>query len=384
MDIRKTTSVAETENINSRWYCPLPFKHAFVDSTGIAACCNTKRYPVGLESWPTNSNLLKLQQEFNQGIVPSQCASCVKQEQSQGRSLRTDANRDYNNQIFTETSIDFVDYRSSNICNFKCRSCEPQFSHGIDQEAKSNATLAKFYHKVNSTKTVAVTDANQQWIVDNIVQIKRLMVTGGEPTMIPGIKDIIDLAVKINPDINILITTNGSFSDQFWYDITPKMPNLHWTLSLDAVGSAAEIIRHGTDWSVVKHNARWLARHSHSFDINTVVSNLNLLQLYPLLKFVNKLQTLSTTNGCVHQFYIIQRPYMLAADNLSCKLVTKAIEHLNSCLELALDNNQRNMVLGLIAQIKKAKVDPDLIAKSHQFNSTLDTIRNQDYTTLYL
>lgn len=368
----------------TNWYCPLPFKHAYIDSSGTAACCNTRRYPVDLDTWSTDPNLLKLQQEFTKGDIPAQCSPCVRQEATQGRSLRTDANRDYDNQVFTQSAIDFIDYRSSNICNFKCRSCEPAFSHGIDQEAKSNLTLTEFYTKVNSTKTVAITDNNQQWIIDNIHKIKRLMITGGEPTVLPGIKDIIRLAVKRNPNINILITTNGSFTDQFWYDITRQMPNLHWTLSLDAAGAPAEIIRHGTVWATVEHNARWLASHSHSFDINTVVSNLNLLQLYSLLKFVNTLQTLSTTNGCVHQFYITQRPYYLAVDNISSELKIKALDHLALCLELRLDQAQHNMVAGLITHLEQSTVNNALLERSHLFNSTLDSIRNQDYTTLYI
>ena len=373
---------ADADNM-PEWYCPLPFKHAFVDSPGIAACCNSPRYPVTLESWPTNLDLLKLQQKLLAGEVPKTCATCARQEATQGHSLRTDALRDYDNQRFTETDIDFVDYRSSNICNFKCRSCEPTFSHGIDREVKTTPALAKFYHNVNSGKTVAVDAVNQQWILDNITQIKRLMLTGGEPTVIPGIKHMIELAVQRNAGINILITTNGSFTDQFWYDTTTRMPNLHWTLSLDAVGSAAEIVRHGTVWSTVKHNARWLARHSHSFNINTVVSNLNILQLKPLLKFVNKLQQLSTTNGCIHQFYVTQRPYYLAADNLSAEMKIHAVDHLMSCLELDLDDQQRDMVTGLIDQIAKATVDPHLLFLAQEFNTQVDAVRNEDYTSLY-
>lgn len=367
----------------SDWYCPLPFKHAYIDSSGVAACCNTRRYPVSLDSWSADPHLLALQEKFNNKQIPIECNTCVKQENAQGRSLRTDANRDYHNQVFTETAIDFVDYRSSNICNFKCRSCEPAFSHGIDQEAKSNPELAKFYYDTNATKTVSISQDNQQWIMDNITKIKRLMITGGEPTVIPGIKDIVKMAVEQNPTINILITTNGSFTDQFWYDITVGMPNLHWTLSLDAVGSAAETIRHGTDWPVVEHNARWLAQHSHSFDINTVVSNLNLLQLGSLLEFVNQLKPLSDVNGCVHQFHIVQRPYMLAADNIPDDLKPKVIAHLNSCLQLSLDEQQHNMIAGLIAQITKSSPNQHLLKKAHEFNTVLDCLRNEDYTSLY-
>jgi hypothetical protein len=114
-----------------------------------------------------------------------------------------------------------------------------------------------------------------------------------------------------------------------------------------------------------------------------VVSNLNILQLKPLLKFVNKLQQLSTTNGCIHQFYVTQRPYYLAADNLSAEMKIRAVDHLMSCLELDLDDQQRDMVTGLIDQIAKATVDPQLLSQAQEFNTQVDVVRNEDYTSLY-
>ncbi len=374
----------------NNWYCPLPFRHAFVDSTGVSACCNTPRYPVSLNEWPEHPELKKLQSNFLSNTVPVQCQPCVTQELTQGRSLRTDSNRDYNYEIFTETKIDFVDYRSSNICNFKCRSCTPIFSHGIAQEARSNTVLASIYNTNNQTKTVSVTDTNHEWIINNLSQIKRLMFTGGEPTVIPEIKKIIQEIIKNHTHVQVLITSNASFVDTFWYDITAKIENLHWTLSIDAVGTAAEIIRSGTDWAVVSRNIEWLARHANSLDINTVVSNLNLLQLGPLLKFIRKMQQISISptgrhgdTGCRHQFYVCQRPYYLAADNLPAEQKIKVLLYLKQCLTLDLDTEQIGMLQGLIKQIELSDFDSDLWNTNQKFNSILDQLRQQDHTALF-
>jgi hypothetical protein len=110
--------------------------------------------------------------------MPSVCSGCQQQERTQGRSLRTDSQRDYNYQRFVDTKIDFVDYRASNICNFKCRSCEPAFSHGIAAEARNNTVMANYYPVID-TKTVSIDAANIEWVRDNLVQINRLMITGG-------------------------------------------------------------------------------------------------------------------------------------------------------------------------------------------------------------
>jgi len=224
------------------WYCPLPFKHAYIDSTGIAACCQTPRYQISLDEFSTHPHLVKLQQDLLAGNKPATCNTCIQSEQQYGTSLRTDSNRDYNNQIFDQHKIDFIDFRSINICNFKCRSCSPQFSHGITQEINKYPELQKFFGRPPASKTVSVTDINVDWIMRNLGSLKRIMFTGGEPTVIPGVKDLIKLIKKDYKDIAVLITSNASFQDDFWFEITEQLPNLHWTVSIDAVGPAAEVV----------------------------------------------------------------------------------------------------------------------------------------------
>ena len=372
-------------------YCPLPFKHAFVDSTGVSVCCQSPRHQVDLNHWHNDNKLIKMQQQILGNQIPTTCQGCINNEKIYGQSLRTESLRDYNNQIFTHTQLDFIDYRSSNICNFKCRSCSPTFSHGIDQEARKNESLTKFYYKVNDTKTVSVNEHNQEWILQNLNTINRLMFTGGEPTQIPGIKEIInEVAKKYKDRINIMITSNASFLDDFWFNVTRQLGNIHWTISIDAVGSAAEIIRHGTDWAVVESNARWLAKNSPSLDINTVVSNLSVFQLRKLLIFVRELQLSSISPngqhgdiGCRHQFFVCRSPYMLAVNNLTPDLKSSAMNILSQCLALDLDSEQSNTLTGILKQLTTSDFNKEQWAISEEFNQTLDRIRNEDHTVLF-
>jgi pyruvate-formate lyase-activating enzyme len=369
----------------TQWYCPLPFRHAFIDSTGISACCQTPRYPTTLAEWPDHPELKQLQQELLLGNIPKVCKGCAQQEQTQGRSLRTDAMQDYDNQRFSDTQITFIDYRSSNICNFKCRTCEPVFSNGIAQEAKTHKSLAEFYRPTNN-KIVQVTDVNSEWVISNLSQIKRLMFTGGEPTVIPEVRRILEQIQNNPPDnIQILITSNASFTDKFWYDLTESCTNLHWTLSIDAVGPAAEIIRHGTRWPVIEQNINWMAKHSYSLDINTVVSELNVFQLEPLLKFIRQAQLDSRAPvgkqgdlGLRHQFFILN-----SAVNWPGQQKQLLIDYLKNCLQLDLDSEQRNMVSSLIAQLAVYKFDQSLWDRRHRLNTALDHIRSEQHQILF-
>jgi hypothetical protein len=372
------------------WYCPLPFRHAYIDSTGISACCRIPRHKVTLDEWADHPSLIELQKNILSGNIPSICNSCVNQEKEYGSSLRIDSNRDYDNQVFTDTKIEFIDFRSVNICNFKCRSCSPTFSHGIAQETNRYPELQKFFGNPPDTKTVSVTDVNIDWIMRNLKSLKRIMLTGGEPTVIPRVKDLVKKIKQDHKDIQILITSNASFQDDFWFDITRELSNLHWTVSIDAVGPAAEIVRHGSNWPLIAHNVSWLAQHATSLDINSVVSNLTLFNMRSLLEFGRRMQQLSVTPigrhgdlGCRHQFFVCQRPYWLAADNLSEELQPQAVEYLGSCLELDLDIEQRTMLEGLINQIKNSKFNPNLWNRSQTYNQTLDQIRHENSSSLF-
>jgi hypothetical protein len=80
--------------------------------------------------------------------------------------------------------------------------------------------------------------------------------------------------------------------------------------------------------------------------------------------------------GCRHQFFVCQRPYWLAADNLSEELQPQAVEYLGSCLELDLDIEQRTMLEGLINQIKNSKRKQ--IVLKNQYKNLLDKYEMKD------
>lgn len=383
------------------WYCPLPFKHAFVDTGGISPCCaTTKNFSIdtSIGDWKSHPKLLALQQKFLNGESPSECSECQTQENIQNKSLRLDALNDYNNEIFTDTQLDFIHYSQSNICNFKCRSCNPGYSHGIANEIKNNPILNSLARLTPVSNTPAeqllsVNMLNQQWIIDNIKDIRRLMITGGEPTVMPEIRKLFKHLQK-NPQgqLQIMMTTNGSWTDEFWYDVIQSFSNLHITISIDGVGLAAELVRHGTVWAQIEYNLKWLAKNSYSLDVNTVISRLNILHLYPILKLCCEARLSSVyTNGgkqgdlgLRHQFSICNFPAFMNITNFPDAEKTAIIEQLTRCLELDLDQEQISLVTGLITTINNSKYNEKLWKETEQYHYALDRIRNEDHTRLYL
>lgn len=377
----------------TQWYCPLPFRHVFVDTGGISPCCNTvNNFNIAgnIAQYLESDQLKNLQQKFLDGQKPQECLYCFSQEKIQNKSMRLDALRDYNHEIFSKSKIDFVHYSQSNICNFKCRSCGPQYSHVIDQELKKHPELT-VYGGQKTSKVLTVDGKNHDWIVNNLPQIKRLLLTGGEPTVMPEVKRIFQ-RIQSTPDLDIqvMMTTNCSWTDDFWYELIDSMPNLHVTASVDAVGSAAELIRHGTDWSQVEYNLQWLAKHAYSLDVNTVVSCLNITDMYSLMKFCHQLQIESKLDnggrqgalGLRHQFSVCYNSPTAGIIYFPDSAKSNIVDNLKKCLNLELDSEQVKLIQGLIRTVQASKYNEQSWQYLKQFHTKLDQIRNENHGVL--
>ena len=118
--------------------------------------------------------------------------------------------------------------------------------------------------------------------------------------------------------------------------------------------------------------------------INSVVSNISLFQLWPLLDFVKDLKQQSNgRNGCDHRFHIVQGGH-LAAHNLDGQLRTQAIEYLTQCQQQYWDAPTQTMLQNLKEQIINSEFNKAQWQRSQTYNLELDRLRGQDHTQLFV
>jgi len=373
-------------------YCPLPFKHIFLEPRGKRPCCSYKNvYDKTVEQWIASDELKNLQSNILQGNIDPGCETCFEKEKTDGVSTRLSALRDYEYQKFTQTQIDYIDFRSSNICNFKCRSCEPFFSNGIAQEAKKYPKLNRFFaspERLPQGKVAPTETSDHQWVIDNLSSIKKLMFTGGEPTRIPEVKKIIDHIIDKNiKDVQVLITTNASFTDEYWFDITRTLPNIHWTLSLDAVGNSAEIVRHGTKWPLVSGNIEKMFDISPSVNIGTIITNLNVMSLPDLFDYSNTLyeKYQHRANGRTQLIEVCRFPDYMSPYNLPDGVRDRAVNRLSAYLASGkhLQEAQKNILESLITNLRTRDFIPRLWKLFQEHNEALDEVRGENYHDLF-
>lgn len=211
------------------------------------------------------------------------------------------------------------------------------------------------------------------------------MFTGGEPTRIPAVKEILEEIRQRNlPDLQVQLITNGSFTDPYWRELAVSQPNINWTVSIDAVGTAAEIIRYGTDWQLVESNIRFLAENCHSLNFSTVISKLNVFQLRPLLEFTKSIQTdYIRPNGRTQFIQFCVWPNYFNPYNWPSNLKAQAEQYVRAIINDNVHEDHNDILTSLADRIHSNQFDIALWARGEQLNDTYNSIRNENHQLLF-
>ena len=127
----------------SSTYCKLPFVHLYTQADGeLKPCCIAGGFdePINLKQMSIedafNSPQMKeLRKVMLEGKRNKVCDVCYQREDSTGHSPRIDFNKNplwiqpkVKDDFSVPSDFQHIDIRFSNLCNFKCRMCNHDFS----------------------------------------------------------------------------------------------------------------------------------------------------------------------------------------------------------------------------------------------------------------
>lgn len=286
----------------NRPICYAPFIGLFAKphKNIYAPCCfslqKNEHYTSVNDYW-THERTIETREKLLKGEWPKDCEYCKIRS---GNIHNTDIpmwDSIYNNaeKIFGKLAIDprngnssaypiQIDYRSSNICNLKCRMCSPSNSTLIDAEVKNNKTLQEF---LTPYKKFSSEDEFIEFLKKcNLYRIKFL---GGEPTVDKKVIKLLEYLVETVPyekRPQIHITTNGlSFNKKFRH-ILHNFSSVQIKFSLDAIEDTLEYIRTNSRWYKIKRNISWItSKYDFKYGFNTVLMPYNIFSLHNLLYY---------------------------------------------------------------------------------------------------
>ena len=288
----------------SKTFCIYPWIHLHAYPTGETyPCCHSEmQYPVGncktqslKEIWNSAAQRQLRQDMLTETANPA-CGRCYEQEESGFFSGRKSANKHHGHQIdrVDATQVDgtvdqfemtYWDIRFSNLCNLKCRSCGHIFSSSWYQDQVKLA--GGDWAKNNQVMNIAGRNEKDMWeqLLPHLDYVEQIYFAGGEPLMMEEHYLILEeLERRGRFDVRLIYNTNFTHTKlkkRSVFDYWRKFSSVAVGASLDAMGTRAEYIRKGTDWTTVEHNRREMMSICPNVDfyISPTLSIMNALHL---------------------------------------------------------------------------------------------------------
>ena len=169
-----------------------------------------------------------------------------------------------------------VDVRWSNLCNFACVYCGPEFSSRWESDL--NLRIDK--------PTPEQVENFKKYIFESAHTLKHVYLAGGEPLLMKENLEFLDLLKKVNPNVNLRINTNLSKVDSRIFDLITTFPNVHWTVSVETLKEEFEYIRYGGSWQDFLENLDVLRKCNHKISFNMLHFLLNYKSIFDCINFL--------------------------------------------------------------------------------------------------
>lgn len=374
--------------INSKHFCALPFvRQTYFFDGEYRLCCHTgqQAIPQGDNDKVFNSESMKsIRESFLKGEFPTSCQGCKKLVDSNLTSpskVETQSwvtNRKRKSQLI-EAVLDAqqghdilpsqLDLRYSNVCNLKCRTCNPFNSSAIQAEYnKIDIIDPKFVKReIKHRHQHAFPKLNETFF--------GVYIAGGEPLLEDCVLDF--LTSFEDKSIDVVINTNLTVLSESVLDLLTSYNKISLTISIDGYGQLNNYIRNGSDFDTIITNIdRYIEKTQGQghFSITSVLNMYNVFDLYKLAEFIQgKYQNVE------HRICSVVDTPELTLDCLPLELRTEAVESLEKLADIVSDNSTVNDAIGLI-ESKFYKLTEFL--NFIRYAKILDNVRNENLSEI--
>ena len=280
--------------LTNRNFCPIPWTGIMYGSDGDVKTCIRSSEPIGnlidapIEEILSNEKSCDTRKRMLDNQPGLRCNPCYELEQGKNsfdiisdrvyylRELKNVPLDTYNNK--DEFNLHKIDIRWTNLCNFNCVYCGPEFS-------------SKWAQELNYSQQVPSKEQREQfknYIFERAKQLKHVYLAGGEPMLMKENQELLELLLEVNPNISLRINTNLSDTDTRVFDLACQFKNVHWTVSAETMGDEYNYIRHGGDWATFCRNLRRIKDAGHKITFNMLYFVLNAFSVFEFIdKFRN-------------------------------------------------------------------------------------------------
>ena len=278
------------EMLTNPYFCPMPWTGLMYNFNGEVKNCIRSAGSLGdikhqtIDQILVDNNRPRQQQIIDQQPVPT-CHTCYDLERGK-RGFDIISDRIFYIREFKQTPLDTyqvnnfdlqtIDVRWTNLCNFACVYCGPEFS---------SKWVNELNFKIEKPSEQQLSDF-KEYIFKNARQLKHVYLAGGEPLLM---RENIELLRELNPDVNLRINTNLSKVDTGVFDAVCGFKNVHWTVSVETIEEEFDYIRFGGKWSDFLDNLTTIKKLDHKISFNMLWFLLNYDTVFGCVDYLKEL-----------------------------------------------------------------------------------------------
>ena len=275
-------------------YCSRPWNELHIEEDGsVTPCCvmPSNRFPMGssLQEYLEGKSLKELKKSLLAGEQHSNCEYCWNNE-STGLASHRKSN------LLPPNKITAVHIRLTNVCNFKCRMCNPSFSTTWAIENRSHGIFSQ-----PPEKPIKDTFKDNHYVLDLLKtsilsgDLKGINISGGEPLITNANYELLTFLIDNDcaDKVTIAYSTNLSKLDYKKINLLnlwKHFKRVILEISCDGWGEAVEYSRTGFSRKDFLHNLKTVMGHSNiTVQINCVVNIYSVWTLPDMERFREKL-----------------------------------------------------------------------------------------------
>lgn len=321
--------------------------------------------------------------EMLNGNVPKACQRCFQEESAGVRSKRIEENEKFN---FTEdiaraltledgsipVNFKFIELRLGNLCNLRCRTCNPVSSTQWVQQYKELKKELTFITNYDSKINSSWTESEEFWndLLEHSKDLELIYVNGGEPTLVEKhwkyLERLIDQG--LNKKITLWYNINLTNLPDKLIDLWKKFKKVQVTCSIDDLGKRNDYIRTGSNWNTIIFNLNKL-QSLQWVDIS-VCQTVSWINVYHMEEFN---QFMKSKGLHVHTNYVYDPSF------LSVSILPSNIKEI---LKSKLVNLSPWDFNSLKNHLEKPAND-ELFEKGKIFNKKSDIFNRTDFSKIY-
>ena len=401
--------------MKSETLCAVPWMHLNFEPNGkVVPCCLTSQYlyfagdltTQTIEEIWNSDNMKNLRLQMIKGEEPKICNKCFDREKVTGESGRIYHNRDFPEVIeiipeitkpdgtCTTMDLKYWDFRFSNLCNFKCRSCGPRYSSAWIPDAKAmGLSDVENFQPENQDKVWSIGQVgnklNYDFLKDQIHTVQRIYFAGGEPLLMDEHWKILEMLVENKRfDVRLAYNTNCSMLTYGKKNVMDYWSQWEWGKievwpSIDEIGTRAELIRSGTVWSKVEQNLKDLTTLKNIIlRPGLTIGAWNVFRLPEIIRHLVDIGVIIPGALQYKNFFInlLESPKWYHVHILSDEHRADTIKKLNSFIKehnAKYDTDLSHLFTHILHELEKPR-DMQSVEKFLQITDQVDSIRNEN------